>query len=468
MIDPAVARAAYEAEDAAGFARAIAPLQTNLTYAKLRSLAPSPTELEMICALLPALNDALDADNTDGDFGFIVRHNSSGSNGTLSTEGSGKIRFEIMSGTRKTTLNMQIQRRVLPVVDAALLAAVFEDPDDLDARSVYADALLAAGDPRGSLARAQCELARQPRDPEAQAHARAEWNRRGGLVGHEACGGTFTMRAGFFETLTANPHQLERAIDTGLFSRHPIRALTISVINGTAFQQADKLARRLPQRLQELRVVAGVSAPVTHAIDRSPLLLRPGTLGLERIVATGAQWRAALASMVAEGLELVLAAPVPPQLIEALSRRAFLETLSITYAEGENNWADLGALKRLTSLSLTGFPVELLRTLLPVMFASGRLESFASNDFYGDALADLVLAQPHSTRLRSLAVNHSPDRLVRTLTTLPKLRVVAARLDAMAFENSRFHPLELAMMLTHSKVEVRCANPVPELAKFCR
>lgn len=42
----------------------------------------------------------------------------------------------------------------------ALLTAVLADPDDDDARLVYADALQTAGDPRGELIAVQCELAR--------------------------------------------------------------------------------------------------------------------------------------------------------------------------------------------------------------------------------------------------------------------------------------------------------------------
>jgi len=51
---------------------------------------------------------------------------------------------------------------------AALLAAVYADPDDDNARLVYADALLEQGDPRGELIALQCRLAREPDLPEAR------------------------------------------------------------------------------------------------------------------------------------------------------------------------------------------------------------------------------------------------------------------------------------------------------------
>src|SRR5689334_1091972 len=73
---------------------------------------------------------------------------------------------------------------------AALLAAVFADPENDDVRLIFADWLTEQGDPRGDLMRVQCTLARLPEDDpgrealvrqEADLHARhatALWGHR--------------------------------------------------------------------------------------------------------------------------------------------------------------------------------------------------------------------------------------------------------------------------------------------------
>ena len=55
-----------------------------------------------------------------------------------------------------------------PAVTKKLLADVLADPDDDHARRVYADALIAAGDPRGEFIAVQCELAKRGDKTEKQ------------------------------------------------------------------------------------------------------------------------------------------------------------------------------------------------------------------------------------------------------------------------------------------------------------
>lgn len=62
------------------------------------------------------------------------------------------------------------------MTDATLLQAILDDPDDIAARRVYADALIAEGSPRGELINVQCafedavptERAAEARDRAAQ------------------------------------------------------------------------------------------------------------------------------------------------------------------------------------------------------------------------------------------------------------------------------------------------------------
>jgi uncharacterized protein (TIGR02996 family) len=104
-----------------------------------------------------------------------------------------------------------------------LLEVIVADPDDLEVRRVYADQLLARGDPRGAFIQAQCAGVREVADALLAKHF-AEWTQAfgptadvtfvNGFVEHWRCDApTFFARVG----------RVRR--------KHPLRRLTISGVN---------------------------------------------------------------------------------------------------------------------------------------------------------------------------------------------------------------------------------------------
>ena len=102
-----------------------------------------------------------------------------------------------------------------------------ESPDDDRPRLVYADWLLARGDPRGELIQIQCARAGQGyrarpdlqrRELELLREHGERWLAEVGLEEHEGA-----FRRGFIEDVVVDPDRLaalDAGIDKGLFVRH--------------------------------------------------------------------------------------------------------------------------------------------------------------------------------------------------------------------------------------------------------
>ncbi|MGZ5971512.1 MAG: TIGR02996 domain-containing protein [Polyangiales bacterium] len=196
---------------------------------------------------------------------------------------------------------------------SALIAAnAHSDHDDDALRSVYADALLDAGDPRGELIRIQCELARQALGPQRslaqregellQAH-RAIWLAELGLPpelptlvdssgtsAEHSRGSVVVFRRGFVDEAKLTVEEW-LAAQARFASRTPLRKLTIThVTESNAAALADLIAQPTLRalafrgsRLLDIGSRALSSSPLldsVRALDLRNAVLPPGTLRL--------------------------------------------------------------------------------------------------------------------------------------------------------------------------------------------
>jgi uncharacterized protein (TIGR02996 family) len=121
------------------------------------------------------------------------------------------------------------------VTDATLHQAILDDPDDIAARRVYADALIAAGDPRGELINVQCAfedaiptergalLARET--ALLKAHAKAWMAPFGGAIFRPE------FRRGFVEHAYVNPKRF-LPVARALLDAEPITSLHMRALSG--------------------------------------------------------------------------------------------------------------------------------------------------------------------------------------------------------------------------------------------
>jgi uncharacterized protein (TIGR02996 family) len=139
----------------------------------------------------------------------------------------------------------------------ALLRAVLDEPEDIAARRVYADALIAEGDPRGELIQVQCDLAdRTPSDP--------RWapllEREGELLSEHGKAWTAPFKSflfrpkfqrGMIESAFVNGRKFAPAAGT-LLEREPVTSLGMRQL--TQAHAAALGARPELRRLHTLRV----------------------------------------------------------------------------------------------------------------------------------------------------------------------------------------------------------------------
>ena len=121
------------------------------------------------------------------------------------------------------------------VTDATLHQAILDDPDDIAARRVYADALIAAGDPRGELINVQCAfedaiptergalLARET--ALLKAHAKAWMAPFAGAIFRPE------FRRGFVEHAYVNPKKF-LPVARALLDAEPITSLHMRALSG--------------------------------------------------------------------------------------------------------------------------------------------------------------------------------------------------------------------------------------------
>ena len=142
--------------------------------------------------------------------------------------------------------------------ERSLLAAVEADPDDDGPRTVYADWLQQAGDPRGELIAIQCALG-HGRTAELVAREQAllerhqtEWLARAGLGPREG-----RFHRGFIERVDASAARVAAAIDQ-LAELPSLRSLRTTVDGGGSeadlMKIAEGLRRRMPRSLEHVMI----------------------------------------------------------------------------------------------------------------------------------------------------------------------------------------------------------------------
>ena len=177
-----------------------------------------------------------------------------------------------------TALGKKIVAVRRPASEAALLAAVYEDPDDDGARLVYADALLEVGDARGELIVLQCDRAEKGSPPTAREQELLRMNGRAWTGALAPALSDVTYERGF---LTACTWALKRlGYDDDAVVGNPIwqtvEALTIAP---RTYFFADLVAHPALRRLQKL---AGIDAATFASIQP-----RDASRALEHVTLTG-------------------------------------------------------------------------------------------------------------------------------------------------------------------------------------
>ena len=159
------------------------------------------------------------------------------------------------------------------VTDATLLQAILDDPDDLAARRVYADALIADGDPRGELINVQCALEEATeRGPLAKrerellaTHAKTWIEPYGGAIFRPE------FRRGFLENAFVNTKKFLPVAST-LLDREPITSLhmrELTVANAATLGAVAGLGRVRTLRVTESKLATqGTATLFAHPLPR--------------------------------------------------------------------------------------------------------------------------------------------------------------------------------------------------------
>jgi uncharacterized protein (TIGR02996 family) len=286
-----------------------------------------------------------------------------------------------------------------------LLARVVADPADLEARRVYADALLERGDPRGELI--QLQLARpslcgdEAWDVDERIHDLLRRHQAGWRRPLDAYGSTrFGLSGGFVERLQLEAADLA-AHGEAIARLTPLRG--VELYQNTSAAVRALLAQPILAQLEELTLLgADPEAPVHELIARMPRLCRLGmpASGAREVIARAPALRALEldsdswldpelldAPQLARLESFVADAPVGLYFLEALAAAPFASTLR----ELRLRDADIGMLG--STLDAASWPALRTLELLQCSFdgsdatsilASPRLESLTLSFLEGE------------------------------------------------------------------------------------
>jgi uncharacterized protein (TIGR02996 family) len=237
----------------------------------------------------------------------------------------------------RDSIAASVKRAAAPVVaakgdGAALLDAVVADPENLDARRVYADWLLERGDVRGELVHAQCNLeAHGLSDDERVAIEQRVKEilvayRRWFEASVEPYVESAETRRGLIEAIAIEGKRFP-AHAARLFAEHPIRRLKLFV------KDAAELARITPlpqlRRVTELELVARTTPKSPGAtiglaaLAETEMFASVRELGFDDVLDKAPAWQKLLAGMRAPALTaLRFDAPVPLQVFDLLADAA--------------------------------------------------------------------------------------------------------------------------------------------------
>jgi uncharacterized protein (TIGR02996 family) len=308
------------------------------------------------------------------------------------------------------------------VTDATqrLLQAVLDEPDDLASRRVYADALIAAGDPRGELINVQCDLATatptapawaelvQTEGELLAAHAKTWSAPFAGFLWHP------TYERGFIENAFVNTKKFIPACGE-LLEREPVTSLAMRELTVAAAGILG--ARPELHRLRKLRITeSSLGAKGIQALFPAPL----------------AQLREL--NFYNAGIDdqgLALLAPMYAQL-----ERLNLTATRVTYGALEHFLGD-ARLAKLAKLHLgallpgtdgTGFLAEHLA--LPALTHLDLASSHVANEDLRHLASNTTFAKLRGLRLESN--NLAGPGLGDALTPLTQLEVLDVSTNALA------------------------------------
>lgn len=283
--------------------------------------------------------------------------------------------------------------------EAALLAAVYADPDDDAARLVYADLLLERSDPRGELIalqyrRAEGRSSLQDRDRERallDAHAEAWLGALARVVDRAPRGGPprATFERGFAERLTlGGPRWLHEVHEDPAWAT--LRALDLA----PSWAPADTLALVTQPALRGLRELGGVTdAVLSRLADEPPPKLARIALR-EPAWRSGAQTGALLARFSRLGHLAIEAPSDSAELARALDRLVPPQVEELTYAAEHTDLSSALASAQRTSLRRFVFRRRSWVASFELAFSpgdDGRLSVLTVEACEGDASVDVAV-----------------------------------------------------------------------------
>ncbi len=242
----------------------------------------------------------------------------------------------------RDSITVTVKREPTPVVTAkedgaSLLAAVVAEPENLEARRVYADWLIEQGDVRGELIHAECAL-------EAEGLSRMqrtslEERRREILVRYKPWLEASLMpyvesaerRYGLVEAIAIEGKRLP-AHAARLFGEHPIHRLRVFVKDGAELARITPLPQL--RRVTDLEIVARASPKNPGAtlglaaLSRTDLFSSVRRLAFDGVRDSASAWQKLLGEMRAPVLTaLAIEYFVPPKIYELLGDAATLPTV---------------------------------------------------------------------------------------------------------------------------------------------
>jgi uncharacterized protein (TIGR02996 family) len=312
---------------------------------------------------------------------------------------------------------------------AALLAAVIAEPDEITHRLVYADWLLARGDPQGELIHL-CETQRAATSvaPELDARIDAlQAELRTQIAGDIAkLASRFTIARGFVERMTMQIGSFTKH-GTRLLGIHPIRQLVLDPINPRALERLGRADALRGLRGLYLAQIIGRHGPMPlDALCASPYFDSLERLDLHNWAIVGDP-EAAFARLRAPKLSslTIEQGDCTPELLAGLARNEVVRLGSLALGDWRKDadWlkAGLAALGSPTFEQLRSLRLDLDGKVPGTLLAHARLPMLTRLHVYGAPLETIQLPTVRKLSLRSVEVG---DALPELLARLPELRAL--------------------------------------------
>lgn len=393
------------------------------------------------------------------------------------------VRWAQAAAPDRLTLEVTRSATAAPSDDneATLRAAIVDAPDDPGPRSVYADWLLERNQPLGEL----INLSSAPGEHHARIKALEDrlWTQLGPITKYAT---RFDFVGGFITKVKMTVPAFERDGEV-LFRQHPIRTLELDpdavvsahlerLANAPAIPRVRCLHLELGQFTDKRVELAGLA--------RGVRLERLEELRLHRVGVSAADWRDLFERLDAPRLRTVrlMGTRTSSTTLAALARNPALAQLEdLTHAPSEcvdrpreRRWGESFAtvaermlsLRRLSLVGAhTGLAVDELATLFGAASRVSLEELVVRGVVDTDALVDMLVASPRTSRLTSVELGKLSPRALEVLlgaTRIP-LRTIDLWMPSEATERRAIYDRLLAVPATHPLERVKLwANDVPD------